>query len=252
MRGALHGLGFLLPILWGCSGAHVVAGEEKTNAEQLESSLTSWCDNTCKRLRACPAPDNCDCEGDVCNCVGVDDSCEEACPESFERYTGAGEDCAAVGQRIQRCIDGISCSELNGSDPCKATAAERDACPEESDVDDAAPSGGPTAGGDTGTGSSAGGSGSAPTVGNPLVRCTDAYGAGGGMPADGSPHVSCEEGRSNCSDGHEYSWICSVDSQGQRACSCLVDGVASNGFQPGVECPDLQQVNAGCGWYLVP
>lgn len=252
MRAALYGLGLWLPLFWGCSGAHVVAGEEKTKAEQLESGLPSWCESTCKRLRACPAPDSCDCNGDVCDCVGVDDGCEEQCPASFERYTGAGEDCAAVGQRIQRCIDDITCSQLNGQDPCKATAAERDACPEESDVDDVPPSAGPNGGGDTGSGSSGGSNGVSPTVDNPLVRCTDAYGSGGGSPAPSAPHVTCEEGRSGCSDGHEYSWICSVDSQGQRACSCLVDGVASNGFQPAAECPELAAVNAGCGWYLLP
>jgi hypothetical protein len=251
MRGALYGLGLLLPLFWGCSGEHVVAGEEKTKAEQLESSLTSWCDSTCKRLRACPAPDNCDCSGDVCNCVGIDEGCEEQCPASFEPFTGAGEACAAVGQRIQRCIDGIGCDELNGSDPCEVTGAERDACPELEDMTEPPESAGPNGGNDFDNGSSAGG-GVSPTVDNPLVRCTDAYGTGGGTPEAGGPHVSCEEGRSGCSDGHEYSWICSVDSQGQRACSCLVDGVASNGFQPSAECPDLAAVNAGCGWYLLP
>jgi hypothetical protein len=251
MRGALYGLGLLLPLFWGCSGTHVVAGEEKTRAEQLESSLTSWCESTCKRLRACPAPDDCDCSGDVCNCVGVDEGCEEQCPAAFERYTGAGEECAAAGQRIQRCIDDITCNQLNGQDPCKPTAAEKDACPEPDDSD-TPPSGGPNGGGDTATGSTGGSTGTSPTVGNPLVHCTDSYGSGGGAPEAGGAHVSCEEGRSGCSDGHEYSWICSVDSQGQRACSCLVDGVASNGFQPAAECPDLTAVNAGCGWYLVP
>lgn len=250
MRGALYGLGLLLPLFLGCSGAHVVAGEEKTKAEQLESALPSWCPSTCERLRACPAPASCDCDGDVCDCVGIDDGCEEQCTALLGRYTGAGEDCAAVGQRIQRCIDGISCSELNGQDPCEATAAEREACPE-ADETDTSSSGGPNGGGDTGSGPSAGG-GVAPTVDNPLVSCDGAYGSGGGAPVGGGSHITCEEGRGGCSDGHEYSWICSVDSQGQRACSCLVDGIASNGFQPLADCPDLSAVNAGCGWYLLP
>ena len=43
-------LGLLLPLLLGCSGQNVVAGDEKTKAEQLEASVPSWCESTCSRL----------------------------------------------------------------------------------------------------------------------------------------------------------------------------------------------------------
>ena len=66
MRGALYCLGLFLPLCWGCSGAHVVGGEEMTRAALLESSVSWWCDSTCKRLRACRAPDNCEWSGGVC------------------------------------------------------------------------------------------------------------------------------------------------------------------------------------------
>ena len=69
-------LWLFLPLFLGCAGKNVVAGEEKTKAEQLESALPSWCQSTCARLRACPESTGCDCDGDVCQCSGVDDAGE--------------------------------------------------------------------------------------------------------------------------------------------------------------------------------
>ena len=68
------------------------------------------------------------------------------------------------------------------------------------------------------------------------------------MPSGSS--VTCEEGRDTCSDGHDYSWICVVSSQGEAACSCLLDEQVVGAFDPGVGCPALTEVNAGCGWNL--
>lgn len=249
MRGYLYGLGLLLPLLGACSGSHVVAGEEKTKAEQLESALPTWCESICDRLRACPDSQSCVCDasGDACDCVGVDEQCESQCSAAFERFTNAGEACAAVGQGLQTCLDGLSCTELGKDDTC-ALNDDSDVCPDADQTSDSSSSG-PNSGED---GGSSGDPGAAPTVDNPLVSCPDSWGTGGGMPAAGGSHVSCEEGRDSCSDGHEYSWICTVDTQGQRACSCLVDGVAAAGFAPAADCPELSEVNAGCGWMLLP
>jgi hypothetical protein len=236
----LLGLGVLWPLLFGCSGENIVAGKEKTQAEQLTADLPAWCPRVCARLRACPAAKGCECspDSDVCDCIGIDDGCEEQCPAFFARYTGS-EACAAIGQRIKNCLDRMTCDQLGGPDPCPATAAELDSCPEPNDGNSS----------DIPSGSSAGPS-NGPTVGTP-VTCAGSSGAGGGMPENGGPQVTCEEERDACSDGHAYSWICSQDSQGQRACACLVDADATASFVPAsADCPALSQVNAGCGWAL--
>jgi hypothetical protein len=248
MHRTLFGLSLFLPLFLGCAGKNVVAGEEKTKAEQLEAALPSWCGSVCARLRACPESTGCDCSGDTCSCSGVDEGCEAQCPAAFARYTNAGEACAVIGQRVKDCFDAVKCSQLSGSDPCPVTPAERAACPDADQVDDTPPS----STGSNGAGSSDGGSPTTDSYANTNpVSCTDSYGAGGGQPATGSSQVTCEEGRRGCSSGHEYSWICARDSLGQRACSCLVDAHATAGFEPSMDCPDLSAVNAGCGWSLL-
>lgn len=252
MRHVLLGLGLLLPLLSGCSGENVVAGEEQTKAEQLASELPSWCSSTCERLLACPESAGCDCNGDVCECSGVDAGCEKQCPLSFARYTHAGEFCASVGQRIQKCIDDMKCQDLKGEDWCKATAAENQACPEPNEFDGEDP---PSAVGNplpnTGSAGPSGNSSSS-SAGPNAVSCADSTAAGGGGPANGGAQVTCEEARSSCTDQRVYSWICSQDSQGQRACACLVDSRATASFVPNsADCPLLAQVNAGCGWALL-
>lgn len=246
MRRYLFGLGLLLPLFLGCSAENVVAGKEKTQAEQLESALPAWCPRTCARLRACPENAGCACNGDVCDCLAVDDGCEQQCPLSFARYIGAGEACAAIGQRIKNCIDRVACSDLSGKDPCPTTPAERDSCPDP-DRESTDP---PSAATGTGAGAapSSVGGGSANAI---PVTCTDSTAAGGGMPENGGAQVTCEEARSGCTDGHVYSWLCAQDSQGQRACTCLVDSHATGGFVPiSSDCPPLSHVNDGCAWAL--
>jgi hypothetical protein len=273
-------LSFLLPLLLGCSGQNVVAGEEKTKAEQLEASLPAWCDSACSRLNDCNSGAPCDCSGDVCDCSKVSADCPTSCGTYFKPFT-TGEACAAIGQRIVQCIDRATCDELGGrSDPCPLTAAERAACPAV-DVDGSTDppmsvgsstgyagsanlgdDGGPSYGGaisyagsaslpnGASSGSSSGGSGS---TSGPVVNCSDSHGAGGGQPQAGSAsQVICEEGREGCSDGHTYSWVCATDSQGHRACSCFVDQNVTGAFAPGAACPLVKQVNTGCGWNLNP
>ena len=255
-----------LPLFLGCAGKNVVAGEEKTEAEGLRSALPSWCLSTCTRLRACPENSGCDCSGDVCDCVGVDSGCEEQCPKAFAPYTEGGEVCAVIGQRVKACLDAVECSDLSGRDPCPVTDAERALCPDPTERGDDPPRGSDgdpgvpvlATGGTSSTGGPVvtAGTTSVPTTGgshagaNP-VSCQGSYAVGGAATMPGS-QVTCEEGRMGCTDGHQYSWICARDSQGQRACSCLLDAHATAGFEPVNDCPDLSAVNAGCGWALLP
>jgi hypothetical protein len=180
-----------------------------------------------------------------------------------------------VGQRVKDCFDAVGCSDLDGADPCPVTEAERELCPDLDDGSDNIPSGNVdnpnapmAAGGATftaGTASSIGGTSSAggssaggaygtagTSAGMNPVSCLGSYGTGGSASASGGSQVTCEEGRMGCADGHDYSWICARDSQGQRACSCLIDGHTKGGFEPVMDCPDLSTVNTGCGWALLP
>jgi len=253
--------GLLLPALFGCSGQNVVAGEEKTKAEQLEASLPAWCDSTCSRLTDCSS-------------LGVNTTCAADCKVSFGALTKDGEACAVVGERIKKCIDRASCVSLSQGDPCALTEAERAMCPDPNGSTDTPSSTGANYGyagsastGDNSAPSGTGGSityaGSAnlPTAGTssggayagpsgPPVKCMGSYGSGGGAPAAGGSHVICEEGLDGCSDGHAYNWICVEGSQGEHACSCLLDSGVTGGFDPGASCPDVSAVNSGCGWNL--
>ncbi len=271
MRRYLFGL--LLPAFLGCSGQNVVAGEEKSKAEQLAASVPSWCQSTCSRFLDCSNQKPCNCSGDVCDCLGVDANCPSQCQAWMAPYTNAGEACAVIGERVKSCIDRATCDDLGGNDPCPITDAERAACPDPNQPTDsatptvngptyasagAAPADdGPGVGGTVGSGS--GGTGNIPTAGtstggsastSPPVTCSDSYGAGGGQPDGSSSQVLCEEGRDGCSDGHAYSWVCASDSQGRRACSCFVDSRVVGAFAPGASCPLPMQVNVGCGWNL--
>ena len=266
--------GLLLPVLFGCSGQNVVAGEAQTKAEQLDASVPSWCDTTCSRLMDCSKSAPCDCGGDACDCVGVDANCPSQCKASFAAFTGS-EACAAIGERIKKCIDRASCTSLSQGNPCALTEAEHTMCPDPNQSSDVPSStgsngysyaGSASTGGDSGPSASGGtvsyaGSANIPAAGTstggayagpsgPPVTCPDSYGTGGGSPGSGGSHVICEEGRDGCSDGHAYSWICVESSQGEHACSCLVDSGVSGGFDPGASCPDVSQVNSGCGWNL--
>jgi hypothetical protein len=267
MRRCVFGL--LLPLFLGCAGKNTVAGEDKTKAEQLESSLPSWCKSTCTRLEACGTNSECDCSGDVCSCGSVGPDCTSDCEKAFSGFIKAGEDCAAVGQRFMSCIDHATCDDLNSSKGCQPTDAERAECPGPDDSDSggsqppsAGTGDGPSQPGGTGgsTGSSSNGSAGAaaapsggPPVTGPLVSCGS--GSGGGMaptPDGTSPPsgIICEETRQDCTDGHAYSWFCSRSAQGDTACSCLLDSNVTGAFALGATCPDMAAVNANCHWNL--
>ena len=259
-------LSVLLPLVFGCAGKNTVAGEDKTKSEQLGASVPSWCETTCKRLKACPAVP-CDCsQGDVCNCPpSISDSCQQDCAKAMTQFTLDGDACAAVGERFRSCVDAVGCSELTQGQDCQPSAADQAACPNGSSSGDSSPP-------DTATGASSGGSssdtsgsngspyptagsgiGGAPATG-PLVSCQSGYGTAGAAGTSAGPPSSavvCEEGVADCSDNHQYGWLCAVGSEGQTACSCLVDLHTVGGFDPGgTTCPTPAQVNAGCGWNI--
>jgi len=255
-------LGLLLPVVLGCAGKNVVAGEEKNKAQQLEAAVPSWCATTCARLQACPTLP-CDCADDVCSCSGPGGSdCPAQCLDTMARFTTGDDACAIAGEHFRQCIDAASCAELErGEETCAPSTADQAACPGASVVDSGSdepvsPTG-PNTSGASGGSSSSGGS-NPPDLAGPLVAapvsCTDSW-ASAFPNSDGSPRSSgvvCEEGRQGCSDGHEYSWLCAEGSQGQKACSCLVDSHVTGGFDPGPSCPTPLQVNAGCRWNITP
>jgi len=163
----------------------------------------------------------------------------------------------------------ISCSALEQSATadagCAPSDADQAACqgasvgdPGSSDSSGVAPTVSNGGGGPTGT--STGGAAMTdppPNVaGVPMaapISCMGAWGTAGAS-SGGPPPASavvCEEGLGGCSDGHEYSWLCAKGSQGETACSCLIDSQVTGGFDPGgPSCPTQLQVNAGCKWNI--
>jgi len=245
----------------GCAGKNTVAGQDKTKAEQLEESLPTWCQSTCQRIDACERVAACDCQGDSCGCSSGG---KKDCPAECERELGrfANDACAVTGEDFKRCIDTMTCDDFNGNGKCEVTAEEKRRCPEpdEPDDNDTPPSsgGGPVVSGGGGTGpvpdpgvGAAGSTGGA--VGGAVVKCGSGHGTAGAG-SSGEPQSSaviCEEGRGDCNDGHEYSWICARGSEGQLGCTCFVDSEVTGGFDPqSSSCPTQATVNAGCNWSI--
>ena len=267
----------MVPMFLGCSGANVVSGEDKTEAEKLATDLPTWCEETCERLSDClgGAAEPCGCSGDVCDCTTTPRTtaaCAADCEETLTDFSKTTEQCADVGRRYLQCVDTLSCADLGNDPPCLPPRAQLEACELDDDDDDEPPQAG--TGGSTSTdpgpsyggtisyaGSATGGTGYAGTgagaVGpvGPVVTCSSGYGSGGSGTAGSAnlptgPSVTCQEGRADCSDGHEYSWICLDDAAGHNWCSCFVDNNAVGALPSDGICPSVEQVNAACGWNL--
>lgn len=256
--------------LMACSGQNVVAGEEKTKAEQLGASLPSWCASTCGRLSQCEVDDGCSCAADSCVCNGtVDEDCVEDCQDEMSRWTQGSDLCAAAGERFKSCVDDAGCELLTVEGVCSFTEAEQQACPRPGDADQGDPGtpplagdGGASSGPSYGTGGTLV-SGPMPTAGTTFtagsanydpsatVTCQSGFGSGGSASAQGWPSLLCDQGHEDCSDGHEYLMYCVRTSETATTCSCLVDQQVVGGFDPGGPvCPTSQQMNTGCRWNL--
>ena len=232
--------GLALPALLGCTGQHVVAGEEKTQAEQLAAELPEWCSDICQTIHECNGDQDCVCSGDVCDCGGVLDDCPENCLDDVLRWAQGSDECAAVGQRFIDCVEANACDVVPNGE-CEPSPAETDACPEPN-----RPIGGNRGGDSTDPPSMVNGL----PVG-PLVTCqgTDATGA----VSTGEPGVTrllCELGYVECSDEKDRRVLCVTTAQGPASCACQLDGVVTGAFDPGVVCPSVAQQNIGCGWNL--
>jgi hypothetical protein len=101
----------VFPVLWACSGQHLVPEERQTSVEKLESSLPSWCSQACDRLQTCAAKQSCQCNDDACHCFEITGGCATECEEGLAEYTHS-ETCADLALQMQRCIDYASCSQL--------------------------------------------------------------------------------------------------------------------------------------------
>jgi hypothetical protein len=269
MRGYLFGL--LLPLALGCAGKNTVAGEEKSKSQQLEESLPTWCKTACVKLKGCEKEYPCDCGGDTCSCAGAGDDCEAECKQTLERYAKGGESCALVGQHLQQCVDRSTCTQIFSGNACAGSDEDEALCPTETETS-SQPSGGggyvdmmgsnggypiPTAGSSSGGSSSAGDAGassggasaSGGATGELAVSCSSRF-SGGPTPDNTSTNEICEGGSSDCTDGHEYRYLCARTSDGLSACSCLVDGDVTGAFDPGVNCPTQAALNTGCHWNI--
>jgi hypothetical protein len=269
----------VLPLLLGCSGKHVVAGEDKTTSEQFAASLPSWCENFCKTYASCAGATPCDCTGGTCRCENVSEAdCREDCQEELGRYKSGGDTCAEIGLRFQRCLDELTCTQLveSKAEDCEPTDEEERQCPGDHDAPIVSDPGGPAGpppsvggtvatgvggagtiggmgsagepGGTAGLGGATGGTGSDGGAPADPVSCQGSYGVGGTGSGSG---IICEEGRMRCSDGHDYGWMCARGSNLELACSCFVDGALTRGFDPASDsCPSVERVNTACGFYL--
>jgi hypothetical protein len=256
----LHAWIMILPIFWGCAGKNVVAGEDKTQAEKLAADLPSWCQQTCQRLEVCDNPDVCDCQGDDCECKGVGDDCVNDCQKGLNKFAQS-ESCAETGRAYLSCLDSLGCELLaaGSKPPCLPLASEIDACDEDDETEPAPTVPNGSGGTSSGDGSPAeGGSSDGPVPGaaaapntGPSVSCSDSSGSGGGTPdTSAGPYVTCQETLGNCSDTHEYSWICVDDAQGHGWCTCFLDGDPVGALAPALVCPTVPELNGACSWNL--
>jgi hypothetical protein len=239
----------ILPMFLGCAGKNVVSGEEQTNAEKLATHLPSWCAQTCQRFQGCE-------EAGIGNDVN---DCAEDCAEDLAPFAKS-EPCAETGRAYQACLDSLSCSELDSKPACLPDQALLDACLDREEPGE--PETPPTGVGGTCSSSNSPSDGDLPTAGSasssgpnpngPLVTCTDGDGGGSAGSANmgGGPYVTCQEHHANCSDGHEYSWICIDDATSEAWCTCFVDGGPVGAFTPSTGCPAMAEVNGSCGWTL--
>lgn len=245
----------IVPLVLGCSGKNVVSGTDRPTPEEFRASLPGWCQKTCQRLEVCD--EACDCVDDTCTCTGVDEDCALECEETLGGLA-VNQHCTDVADRYKSCIDTFTCEDL-ASQPSCIQEEELEACEELDETTDPAPPVGATDGGSSvGTpstgmgyaGSASGGSGPGPTA----VSCGSGTGSGiGGSGAGGGPsdaQVVCEETRSNCSDGHEYGYVCVDDAMGHYWCTCFLDGDPVGAFEPAASCAMVQELNSACGWNL--
>jgi len=240
MRCVVALVAFALPALLGCTGQHVVAGEERTKAEQYEATLPAWCSAICHTLQNCEEQD-CACSGDVCDCGGgVDEDCAVDCLDDMSRWAQGSDECAAIGQRFKDCLDAAACSLLSGGNTCQTDEADQNACPRPGSPD---PGSAPDA-------DSSGGLNPPMNVPVP-VTCQEGGGTGSAPGAEpGVAQLLCELEHLDCSDGQDRQVVCVTTSQGPTSCACRLDGVLTGAFDPGGNCPTLAQQNVGCGWSL--
>jgi hypothetical protein len=262
----LWGLAFSLCL--GCAGKNTVAGSDKTQAEQLEEAVPSWCVSICQRLAACSSDNGCHCSGDGCECAGVSDNCARDCEQEMERYTAHGdEECAGVGLRFKSCIDRLSCEQFNDKQSCALSASDERLCPDDVDEPpstcepncDVPPSGtggftgGPSgsagsaaAGGDTASGTAGTSSGGASSGGSGPAQGgasggTGSGGAGSGG-ASGGPPVDCSAGYGSAGSSAGGSPSSLTCEEGRDACS---DGHSYNWV-----CVQGSQGQTGCTCFL--
>ncbi|MDF3067431.1 MAG: hypothetical protein K0R38_3032 [Polyangiaceae bacterium] len=275
----------IVPLCVGCSGRNVVAGKETTRREQLAESLPSWCEQFCGKMGSCgegKEVDVSDCAsecqevlrrytlgGEACATVGEQfQVCLDALSCS-ELFAGDANHCEPSSAAHSVCPDDgdVPNEPLPMSGSAGAVAAGGAPSTGGSTttpvggtlnygiaggggvvaIGGSSPVGGSAQGGMQGTfgGTSPGGAaGSGPV---PPVQCEDNVTAED--PDEGG--LACEGTLRQCSDGHQYGWLCAGGTNQPLACSCFVDEQFTAGFiTPTSACPTLESVNEGCGLSL--
>lgn len=259
----------ILPMFLGCAGKNVVSGDGKPTAEELKRDVPSWCEKMCGKYDSCLKALPCDCSGEGCECANGPAECIENCTEELTSFAQSAQ-CVDIAVQVRECFAQSTCEELLDEDnpPDCFPNQQYKACKTDEDDDfDSPPVAGTAGSSSDGSGGSlaTGGSPSVPgTAGNgaggasggapngPAVICHAASGSGsaGSANAGGGAYVTCEETRGDCSDGHEYGYVCVDDAAGKDFCSCFLDGAPVGALDPLLTCPSVSELNAACGWNL--
>jgi hypothetical protein len=265
---------FILPMFLGCAGKNVVSGDGKPTAEELKRDAPSWCEEMCGKYDACQKALPCDCSGEGCECASGPQGCIDSCTEDLTSFSGSAQ-CVDVAVQVKGCFERSTCAELldQANPPDCFPNQQYDSCTGNGDEDLDEPPVGGTAGSSAdgfAGGSSAGGSPSVPgtagaagtagygpggtggSASGPSVTCNAASGSGsaGSANSGGGAYVTCEETRGDCSDGHEYGYVCVDDAAGKDFCSCFLDGAPVGALDPVLACPSVSELNSACGWNL--
>jgi hypothetical protein len=218
----------------------------------------------CGKYDSCRKAEPCDCSGEGCECASGPEECIESCTEDLTKFAQSPR-CVDIAVQVKACFEQSSCKQLLDHDnpPDCFPSQQYESCSDRGgDLED------PPVGGTAGS-SSDGYAGSASTGGSPSVPGTAGSGAGGApngpsvtcqaasgsgsagsANSGGGAYVTCEETRGDCSDGHEYGYVCVDDAAGKDFCSCVLDGAPVGALDPVLTCPSVSELNAACGWNL--
>jgi hypothetical protein len=151
--------------------------------------------------------------------------CPRHCSQYLSAFVGHGDQCVELGQGLIDCVgEPSTCDELEAVGDCDVDSDAHDQCAR-----------------------------SGPRNPSDPVICEISSGGGGTVAgAPGEPTITeCDIFGDNCTDGATYRVACRTV-QDQLVCNCFVDGaVTGTAFSFEDRCPELEEINAPCGWNLL-